>query len=74
MYVKFATLRGTYGLEAWICHLEPLHGSKLVFMEKGLNGFSESHGRLGEPYKDGQELDELDEQLGEFDEDYHKTR
>ena len=67
MHVKFATLRDKHALEAWIYELEPLHGSKQVCMEKGLNGLGESH-------EDGRELDELDEQLGESDEDYHKTR
>ena len=65
MHVKFATLRDKHALEAWICDLEPLHGSKQVCMEKGLNGLGESH-------EDGRELDELEEQLGESDEDFHR--
>ena len=74
MHVKFATLRDKHALEAWICDLEPLHGSKQVCMERWLNGLSESQGWLDESHEDGRELDELDEQLGESDEDYHKTR
>ena len=38
-------------------------------MDEGLKGLGESHGRLGESYEDGHELDGLDEQLGESDED-----
>ena len=34
-----------------------------------MKGLGESHGRLGESYEDGHELDRLDEQLGESDED-----
>ena len=74
MYVKFATLRGKYALEAWICDLEPLHVSKQVCTDWGMNGFGESQGWLDESHEDGRELDELDEQLRESDEDYHKTR
>ena len=44
MHVNFATLRGKYALEAWICDLEPLHGSKQVCMERGLDGLGESQG------------------------------
>ena len=72
MHIKFATLRDKHALEAWIYELEPLHGSKQVCMEKGLNGLGESQGWLGESHEDGRELDELDEQLGESDEDCHK--
>ena len=38
-------------------------------MNEGLKGLDESHGRLGESHEYGHELDELDEQLGESDED-----
>ena len=38
-------------------------------MDEGLKGLDESHGRLGESYEDGHELDGLDEQLGKYDED-----
>ena len=69
MHVKFATLRDKHAIEAWICDLEPLHGSNQVCMEKGLNGLDESQGWLGESYEDSRGLDELDEQLGESDED-----
>ena len=42
MHVNFATLRGKYALESWICDLEPLHGSNQVCMEKELTGLGES--------------------------------
>ena len=38
-------------------------------MDEGLKGLGKSHGRLGESYEDGHELNGLDEQLGESDED-----
>ena len=41
-------------------------------MDEGLKGLGESHGRLGESYEDGHELEGLDKQLGESDEDCHK--
>ena len=49
--------------------MEPLHGLKSICIDEGLKVLGEPHGRLDESYEDGPELDELDEQLGESDED-----
>lgn len=72
MHVKFATLRVKHALVAWICSLEPLHGSNESVWQKGMKGLGESHGRLDDSYEDKDELDELEEQLGESVGDYHR--
>ena len=70
MHVKFATLCDKHAMGTWICSMEPWHGLKSICMDEGLKGLGESHGRLGESYEDGHELDGLDEQLGESNEDF----